>query len=57
MRFLSPTVAAALLQGPGGPVLHLRDRDGTLTTMPLTPDALREVAALAMAALTGPAAI
>ena len=51
---LPPTVAAALLEGPRGVVLHLRADDGGLTQMPLTRDALREIAALATAALASP---
>ncbi|HEY8610045.1 MAG TPA: hypothetical protein VIL69_01990 [Roseomonas sp.] len=51
---LRPIHSAALLEGPSGVALHLHGNDGALTQVPLTLAALREIAALAGAALAGP---
>jgi len=48
---LRPIHTAALMEGPGGVALHLRGDDGAMTQVPLTLAALREIAALAGAAL------
>ncbi|WP_426959114.1 hypothetical protein [Muricoccus radiodurans] len=50
-RTIAPIHTAALLEGPGGVSLHLRAADGGLTQVPLSLSALREIAALAGAAL------
>ncbi len=50
------TVAAVLLEGPEGIVLYVRGDDGRLTQLPITHDALRDMAALATGTLTRPAA-
>ncbi|MFT8246060.1 hypothetical protein [Roseomonas sp. BN140053] len=48
----TPTVlTAALLSGGQGETLDLRTADGALLRLPLSPDALAEIAALATAAL------
>lgn len=47
---LPPVEGAALAGGPGGIVLHLRV-GGDTVRVPLSPDALREIAALATDAL------
>lgn len=48
---LPPVEGAALADGPGGVVLHLRASGGGVLRLPLSPDALREIAALATDAL------
>jgi len=48
---LRPIHTAALMEGPGGVALHLQGVDGAMTQVPLTLAALREIAALAGAAL------
>ncbi|WP_376098616.1 hypothetical protein ACE7GA_08965 [Roseomonas sp. CCTCC AB2023176] len=49
---LPPVEGAALAEGPGGVVLHLRAQGGGTFRLPLSPDALREIAALATSVLT-----
>lgn len=49
---LPPVEGAALADGPGGVVLHLRASSGGVLRLPLSPDALREIAALATDALS-----
>lgn len=48
---LPPIQSAALMQGPSGVSLHLLGDGGAITQVPLTLAALREIAALAGAAL------
>jgi hypothetical protein len=44
---LPPVEGAALIEGPGGIVLCLCARGGGTFQIPLSPDALRDIAALA----------
>jgi len=55
-RALRPIHSAALLEGPEGVSLHLHGTDGAMTQVPLTLAALREIAALAGAAVSSQAA-
>ena len=48
---LPPVEGAALADGPGGVVLHLHAQGGGIVRMPLSTDALREIAALATSLL------
>ena len=48
---LPPVEGAALSAGPGGIVLHLRARGGDVLRLPVSLDALREIAALTTDAL------
>jgi hypothetical protein len=49
---LRPVHSAALLESPSGVALHLHGADGAMTQVPLSIAALREIAALAGAAMS-----
>ena len=55
MMTTATVVTAALLSGGRGETFDLRTADGGLVRLPVTRDALAEIAALAAAALMGDA--